>query len=525
MQLSCKVKCGEGTFGTVYTGFDSSGVFVGVKKFKNGCDDGYPADVCRELAALQIIPAHTNLVQLLRFEYADDGISPPCMVMMGAKHNMINFLRNRSVSFGMCKRLTLHLALALRHIHLHGIMHRDVKPQNTLIYESPAGPVARLADFGLSKIHVAGRANTLEVTTLWYRAPEILFGVTSYGPSVDTWAVGLMILELLRNGPACPGDCMWGQLQEYFRLLGTPEVSNWPELVSAPYWRSNMPKFSPDASRLTLHDQALHAAVQATLVFNPERRCTSEQLVSILQDDTIAVQGDVLITTPTTAVGQVARQNGAETAQAVKDAWSRGQIKLRMRPILVAWLAEVQHKFKFHTRTLHTAVYLLDAILTRSNVEREKLQLLGMVALWSASKIEDEFTCTAADLRYICDRAYTIDEILAYEHWAMKKLEHASMRLKGSLLYDLLSLDATPKLKLIVDLTLLLSPHSCSMPTLMLACERLANGRTCRGTGCEREVFRDLRNHYEGRTDFRSIHQKHNFVPIQDAHKKRKARS
>lgn len=522
MQLSCKVKCGEGTFGTVYTGFDSSGMFVGVKKFKNACEDGYPADVCRELAALQIIPPHTNLVELLRFEYVDGDISPPCMVMMGAKHNMIDFYRNGSVSVGMCKRLTLHLALALRHIHLHGIMHRDVKPQNTLIYESPDGPVARLADFGLSKIHVAGRANTLEVSTLWYRAPEILFGVTSYDSSVDTWAVGLVILELLRNGPACPGDCMWGQLQEYFRLLGTPTVSNWPELVSAPYWRSNMPKFSPDASRLTLHDKALHTAVQAALVFNPRNRCTSEQLVSILQDNNM--EGAVSITTPTTTVGQVTRKSGSVPARAVKDAWSRGQIKLSMRPILVIWLAEVQHKFKFHTRTLHAAVYLLDAILTRSDFdERGKLQLLGMVALWSASKIEDEFTCTAADLRYICDKAYTVDEILAYEHWVMKQLEHASMRLKGSLLYDLLPLDATPKLRLIVDLTLLLSPHSCSMPTLMLACVRLANGRTCRGTGCEREVFRDLRDHYEGRTVFRFMHRKHDFVPIQDAHKKRKA--
>ena len=37
--------------------------------------------------------------------------------------------------------------------------------------------------------------------TLWYRTPELLFGTTRYGPSVDLWSVGCILGELLLHRP------------------------------------------------------------------------------------------------------------------------------------------------------------------------------------------------------------------------------------------------------------------------------------------------------------------------------------
>lgn len=38
---------------------------------------------------------------------------------------------------------------------------------------------------------------TLRVVTLWYRAPEILFGSKTHTTAIDMWAVGCILGELL----------------------------------------------------------------------------------------------------------------------------------------------------------------------------------------------------------------------------------------------------------------------------------------------------------------------------------------
>jgi serine/threonine protein kinase len=44
---------------------------------------------------------------------------------------------------------------------------------------------------------------THNVVTLWYRAPELLFGATSYSTALDVWSVGCIMGELLTGGCGC----------------------------------------------------------------------------------------------------------------------------------------------------------------------------------------------------------------------------------------------------------------------------------------------------------------------------------
>uniref|UniRef100_F7GDN6 mitogen-activated protein kinase n=1 Tax=Macaca mulatta TaxID=9544 RepID=F7GDN6_MACMU len=95
-----------------------------------------------------------------------------------------------------CMLMTLQ---GLEYLHQHWILHRDLKPNNLLLDENG---VLKLAHFGLAKSYGSpSRAYTYQVVTRWYRAPELLFGARMYGVSVDMWAVGCILAELLLRVP------------------------------------------------------------------------------------------------------------------------------------------------------------------------------------------------------------------------------------------------------------------------------------------------------------------------------------
>lgn len=56
----------------------------------------------------------------------------------------------------------------------------------------------KLADFGLAKAFSFRMRNyTNEITTLWYKAPEILLGVKVQTAAVDLWSVGCIYIEMV----------------------------------------------------------------------------------------------------------------------------------------------------------------------------------------------------------------------------------------------------------------------------------------------------------------------------------------
>lgn len=85
------------------------------------------------------------------------------------------------------------IALALEHLHSHGIVYRDLKPENVLI---AADGHLKLTDFGLSKdITQEGTTRTF-CGTGEFIAPEIIIG-RPYGFSADWWSFGVLIYQLL----------------------------------------------------------------------------------------------------------------------------------------------------------------------------------------------------------------------------------------------------------------------------------------------------------------------------------------
>ncbi|MCL7022599.1 hypothetical protein MKW94_015779 [Papaver nudicaule] len=67
-----------------------------------------------------------------------------------------------------------------------GVCHRDIKPQNLLV--NPHTHQLKLCDFGSAKVLVNGKPNISYICSMYYRAPELIFGATEYTTAIDIWS-------------------------------------------------------------------------------------------------------------------------------------------------------------------------------------------------------------------------------------------------------------------------------------------------------------------------------------------------
>ena len=99
-------------------------------------------------------------------------------------------------------------------------------------------------------------------------------------------------------------------------------------------------------------------------------------------------------------------------------------LEWHLRGVLVDWLVEVHTRFHLLPETIFLAINIIDRFLSARVVELEKLQLVGITAMFIASKYEEVLSPHVQNFRHVADDGFTEDEILKAERFVLSALNY-----------------------------------------------------------------------------------------------------
>ncbi|KAI7882921.1 Pkinase-domain-containing protein [Lichtheimia hyalospora FSU 10163] len=271
---------GEGNYGKVYKARNGkTGNLIALKRIRMKNDkDGFPITAMREIKLLQRLK-HERIVELEEIMVAKGSVY---MVLEYMDHDLSGILSHPNFKFepAHAKSLVKQMLQGLAFLHQKGILHRDIKGSNLLINKKGQ---LKIADFGLARVFQQNSAHdyTNRVITLWYRPPELLLGATAYGPAVDIWSGGCIMIEFFAGKPVFNGVDEITQLDIIYKTMGTPTTETWPSITQLPWYDLVRPKEQYPNKFRELYEKTMSPGalelLEAMLSMNPEQRPTAEQ--------------------------------------------------------------------------------------------------------------------------------------------------------------------------------------------------------------------------------------------------------
>lgn len=99
-------------------------------------------------------------------------------------------------------------------------------------------------------------------------------------------------------------------------------------------------------------------------------------------------------------------------------------LEWQLRGVLIDWLIEVHTRFHLLPETIFLAVNIIDRFLSARVVELEKLQLVGITAMFIASKYEEVISPHVVNFRHVADDGFSEEEILKAERFVLSALNY-----------------------------------------------------------------------------------------------------
>ena len=206
---------GKGGMGIVYEARDTklNNQTVAVKVSRRLADEHNLSQLKDEVDKMAALSGTDNILKVTDWGYdREDGGSAvkPFIVMEYAPGgSLAEALGNQPQRPKLAAEVTEALARAVQVVHDHGLIHRDLKPQNVLLAKAgPLHPAAlRLTDFGVARV-LADVARLEVVGTPDYMAPEQTRPGEPLTAAVDVYALGAVLYEMLTGRTPFPAAAL-----------------------------------------------------------------------------------------------------------------------------------------------------------------------------------------------------------------------------------------------------------------------------------------------------------------------------
>ncbi|OAD68271.1 hypothetical protein PHYBLDRAFT_127607 [Phycomyces blakesleeanus NRRL 1555(-)] len=300
----------SGTYGRVYKARsrnkDDHREFA-IKKFKPDREGdshhyvGISQSACREIALCRELN-HENIIGLEEVLLEDKAIF---MVFEYAEHDFLQIIHyhlhteRKPIPEILIKSFLWQLLNGVAYLHANWVLHRDLKPANVLL---TSDGIVKTGDLGLARLFNRPLQPLFNgdkvVVTIWYRAPELLFGARHYTKAIDMWAVGCIYGELLALKPIFKGEeakmdtkknvpFQRSQLTKIFEVLGTPTKEVWPAIDQLPDYchLSTFPQCSNNLKHMYqmipgVKSESGFNLFSALLEYDPAKRITAEKALA-----------------------------------------------------------------------------------------------------------------------------------------------------------------------------------------------------------------------------------------------------
>lgn len=217
-QYRIRALLGRGSMGFVYEVEDVANGRLGALKVllpEVAQNPEIAARLAREGKAMSLL-SHRNIVALVDTGTMDDG-TPFIITELAGGASLRSLMDAGPIDQRRGLAIVRQMLDALEHAHGHGIIHRDVKPDNVIVTvdELTREDTVKVLDFGVAKLiddtrKLLGEAKLTQVGfelfgSPHYVAPEVVVG-SAVDMRADVYSTGAVLFELLAGVP--PFDAM-----------------------------------------------------------------------------------------------------------------------------------------------------------------------------------------------------------------------------------------------------------------------------------------------------------------------------
>ena len=167
---------------------------IAIKVIKAGSEEEKQAVKCEANLTLSLI--HPNVIKLYGITRVK-GMSKHGIVMEEAEHGSLDMWIGK-IDRGKLTKIALGIVDGLIYVHSQHVIHRDIKPQNILMFGPEGDMIPKIADFGVSKVIETTIKTRTKVGHEIYMAPEVKM-FAPYGLPADIFSLAMTLFEMFNK--------------------------------------------------------------------------------------------------------------------------------------------------------------------------------------------------------------------------------------------------------------------------------------------------------------------------------------